>query len=102
MRKPRRNHSPEFKARVALQAIQGEATLAELSQRHKIHVNQISTWRRELLENAARIFQSGARCVQILGPSSRRGTVVVIQRSPKASAATNDCVVRGIRRISPN
>ena len=60
MRKPRRNHSPEFKARVALEAIQGESTLAELSQRHKVHVNQITTWRRELLENAARIFQNGA------------------------------------------
>ena len=42
MRRPRRNHSPAFKAKVALAAIEGHATLAELAQRFDVHPNQIT------------------------------------------------------------
>ncbi|MCY1740841.1 transposase [Ensifer sp. SL37] len=44
-RRPRRNHSAAFKARVALAAIQGEKTLSELAQQYDVHANQITTWR---------------------------------------------------------
>ena len=46
-KRPRRNHSPAFKAKVALAAVKGEKTLAELAQ--LFDVNQITQWRRELL-----------------------------------------------------
>ncbi|WP_410483012.1 IS3 family transposase [Sphingobium sp. KCTC 72723] len=55
-RRPRRNHSPAFKAKVALAAVKGEKTLAELSQQFDVHANQITTWRTQLLEGAAGVF----------------------------------------------
>jgi transposase-like protein len=56
MKKPRRNHSPAFKARVALEAIRGEKTIAQIAAHHEVHPNQVATWKAELLENAATIF----------------------------------------------
>lgn len=55
-KRPRRNHSPAFKAKVALAAIKGEKTLAELAEQFDVHPNQITTWRSQLLEGAAGIF----------------------------------------------
>lgn len=55
-RRPRRNHSPAFKAKVALAAIKGERTLAELAQQFDVHPNQITQWRSQLLEGASGVF----------------------------------------------
>jgi transposase-like protein len=55
-RRPRRNHSPAFKAKVALAAIRGEKTLAELAEQFDVHANQISTWREQLLAGAGDVF----------------------------------------------
>ncbi len=52
----RRTHSPAFKAKVALAAIKGEKTLAELAQLFDVHPQQITNWRSQLLEGAAEIF----------------------------------------------
>ena len=52
----RRNHSAAFKARVALEAIAGEKTLGGLAQQYEVHPNQITTWKRQLTENAAGVF----------------------------------------------
>lgn len=60
MRRPRRNHSAAFKARVALEALQGDKTLAELAARHDVHANQITIWKNELLGRAAEIFGNGS------------------------------------------
>ena len=59
-RRPRRNHSPAFKAKVALAAIKGERTLAELAQQFDVHPNQITQWRAQLLEGASGIFGAPA------------------------------------------
>src|ERR1700742_5007461 len=56
MKKPRRNHSPAFKARVALEAIRGEKTIAEIAAHHEVHATQVTAWKMELLENDATIF----------------------------------------------
>jgi len=58
MRRPRRNHSAAFKAKVALAALKSEATLAELSKQFEIHPNQITQWKSQLLDHAAEIFAS--------------------------------------------
>ena len=65
MKRPRRNHSPAFKARVALEALKGEKTLAQLAAHHDVHPNQITSWKSQLLENAAGIF----------GPGTGEGTI---------------------------
>ena len=56
MRRPRRNHSPAFKAKVVLAAIEGNATLAELAQRFDVHPNQITEWRRQRVANSPDAF----------------------------------------------
>jgi transposase-like protein len=56
MRKPRRNHSAAFKARVALEAIRGEKTVAEIAAHHEVHPTQITAWKSQLLDNATAIF----------------------------------------------
>jgi transposase len=55
-KRSRRTHSPAFKAKVALAAIKGEKTLAELAQLFDVHPQQITNWRSQLLEGAAEIF----------------------------------------------
>ena len=58
MKKSRRKHSPEFKAKVALSAIREQQTVAELARRYKVHANQIYKWKRELEENVVKVFDS--------------------------------------------
>lgn len=58
-RRPRRNHSPQFKAKVALAAIQGDKTVAELAQHFDVHANQITQWKNHLLSRASEAFDGG-------------------------------------------
>jgi len=55
-RRPRRNHTPAFKAKVALAAVKGEMTLAQLADHFDVHPNQITTWKAQLQEGAADVF----------------------------------------------
>ena len=55
-RRSRRNHSPAFKAKVALAALKGDKTLAELAQQYDVHPNQITQWKAQLLDGAADVF----------------------------------------------
>src|SRR5574344_1251192 len=56
--KSRRKHNPAFKAKVALEAVRGERTVAELAQQYEVHPSQIADWKRLLLERAADVFGS--------------------------------------------
>jgi transposase len=58
-RRPRRNHSPAFKAKVALAAIKGERTISQLADQFDVHQNQITTWKAQLEGGAADVFGLG-------------------------------------------
>ena len=55
-KRPRRNHGAAFKAKVALEAIKGERTLIELAEQFQVHPNQITKWKKQLLESAEEVF----------------------------------------------
>ena len=60
-RRPRRNHSAAFKAKVALAALKGDRTMSELAQQFDLHPNQIKQWKDQLLENVSGVFDAGAQ-----------------------------------------
>ena len=57
----RRQHSPQFKAKVALEALKGIETVQQLAARFEIHPTQISTWKRQLLDGASELFIRGQK-----------------------------------------
>ena len=58
-RRARRNHTPAFKAKVALAALKNDRTMAQLAEQFDVHPNQIATWKDQLLEGAADVFERG-------------------------------------------
>ena len=67
MKRTRRNHTAAFKAKVALAAIKGEKTLAELSTQFDVHVNQITQWKSELISRSTEIFATAAERKEAAG-----------------------------------
>ena len=59
MARKRRSFSPSFKAKVALEAIRGVKTIAEIAQKHKLHATQINLWKKQLLDSAEDVFVDG-------------------------------------------
>src|SRR4030065_1927762 len=66
-KRPRRNHAPGFKAKVALEALKADQTIVEIAERYQVHPNQITEWKKQLLEHAADIFSKDRKPEQ--GPS---------------------------------
>jgi len=58
-RRSRRNHSPSFKAKVALAGVKGDRTLAELAEQFAVHPNQIQDWKKQLVAKAEHVFGGG-------------------------------------------
>ena len=96
----RKNHSPEFKAKVALEAIREEMTLAELSKKYGVHATQISTWKRAAIQNMASAFARRgadpvpANTVEIEKLHSKIGQLVV-ERDFLADASVQLLGTRG-------
>ena len=68
MKRPRRNHTAVFKAKVALAALRGDKTLAELAQQYDLHPNQIVQWKTQLQERATDLFMTAV----IANPSTAK------------------------------
>jgi transposase-like protein len=61
MTRKRKSHPATFKAQVALAAVKGDKTVSELASLHGVHPTLIHTWKKQLLDNAEELFQSGAK-----------------------------------------
>ena len=59
-RRPRRNHTPVFKAKVALAAIKGDRTIAQIAEQFDVHPNQVTSWKAQLEGGAADVFGPGS------------------------------------------
>jgi transposase-like protein len=57
-RRKRRNHRPEFKAKVAFEALKGEQTIAEIADKYELHTNQVTTWKAKLKKDIATVFET--------------------------------------------
>lgn len=60
MSNKRKQYSPQFKAKVALEAIRGEKTVAELANQYEVHPTMINNWKRQVLEEAGSLFEKGS------------------------------------------
>jgi len=94
MRRKRRNHSAEFKAKVALAALKGDRTLVELAEQFDVHPNQIQDWKKRLVEGAGDIFSRGSQ-------SDGKDGEAVQALHAKIGQLTmeNDFLERGLERI---
>ena len=63
-KRPRRNHSPAFKAKVALAALKGDKTMSELATQFDVHPNQIKQWKDQLLDGVTDVFDDKTKASQ--------------------------------------
>ena len=94
MKRKRRNHSASFKAKVALAAIRGDKTLAELSEQFDVHQNQIQDWRRKLLDQADQVFDRGGSA-----PSESEHKVKELHAKIGQLTMERDFLEQGLERI---
>ena len=71
MKQTRKKHSAGFKAKVALAAIRGDRTIAELASEFGVHPNQIYNWKKQLLDGAASVFEGGGTAAEGTGSSAQ-------------------------------
>ena len=86
--KSRRRFTAEFKAKVALESIQGDRTVAELAKRHELHPNLIAQWKRQAIEKLARVFDDKALEPTLAKPlTCLRNWRVLCREGQKGAAA---------------
>ena len=94
MKRKRRTHSPEFKSKVALAAIKGDLTMAELVKKFDVHANQITEWKKQLLHGAPDVFGKSVRKAE-----ETHETVQALQAKIGQLTMENDFLERGLERI---
>ena len=94
MRRKRRTHSAEFKSKVALAAIKGDLTMAEMVKKFDVHANQVTEWKKQLLSGAADVFGKSARQAE-----ATEETVESLHAKIGQLTMENDFLERGLERI---
>jgi len=94
MQRKRRNHSAAFKAKVALAALKGDKTLAELAEQFEVHVNQITQWKSQLQERASDVFATMVERSESTGPDVKELHAKIGQL-----AMENDFLVAALGRV---
>ncbi len=91
----RRRFTADFKAKVALEALRGDRTIQEIASRHKVHPNQVSTWKRQAVEGLGAVFSEGA------GKAGSDHEVEVHDLHAKIGQLTveRDFLARGLARV---
>lgn len=94
MRRKRRNHSPAFKSKVALAALQADLSMAELVKKFDVHANQITEWKKQLLNGAPDVFGKGAKKAE-----DTEETIQELHAKIGQLTVENDFLERGLERI---
>lgn len=94
MRRKRRLHKPEFKVQVALTAIKGEMTMAEMVKKFEVQATQINQWKRQLLDNAGDVFSQAQQASE-----SNEKTVQELPAKIGQLTMENDFLERGLEKI---
>ena len=90
----RRRFTADFKAKVALEALRGDKTIQEIAARHKVHPNQLSTWKRQAMEGLSAVFSNGAEKARM----DHDGEIHDLHAKIGQLTVERDFLARGLKR----
>ena len=90
----RRRFTSEFKARVALEARRGDKTVQEIAARHKVHPNQVSTWKRQAMDGLGAVFSNGTDKARM----DHEGEIHDLHAKIGQLTVERDFLARGLKR----
>ena len=90
----RRRFTADFKARVALDALRGDQTIQEMASRHKVHPNQVSTWKRQAMDGLGAIFSNGSDKARV----DHEGEIHDLHAKIGELTVERDFLARGLKR----
>ncbi len=90
----RRRFTADFKAKVALEALRGDRTVQEIAAKHKVHPNQVSTWKRQAIDGLGEVFSNGVDRAR----SDHEAEVKELHAKIGELTVVNDFLARGLKR----